>query len=64
MAQRMESRITSDVKITPEDVRKFYYSIPKDSLPLLPAEMQMSQIVLFSKVSKAEKTFNREVIRL
>ena len=29
MAQRMESRITSDVKITPEDVRKFYYSIPK-----------------------------------
>ncbi len=55
MAQRMESRITSDVKITPEDVRKFYYSIPKDSLPLLPAEMQMSQIVLFPKVSKAEK---------
>ena len=54
-AQRMESRITSDVKITPEDVRKFYYSIPKDSLPLLPAEMQMSQIVLFPKVSKAEK---------
>ena len=55
MAQRMESRVTSDVKITPEDVRKFYYSIPKDSLPLLPAEMQMSQIVLFPKVSKAEK---------
>ena len=55
MAQRMESRVTSDIKITPEDVRKFYYSIPKDSLPLLPAEMQMSQIVLFPKVSKAEK---------
>lgn len=55
MAQRMESRITSDIKITPEDVRKFYYSIPKDSLPLLPAEMQMSQIVLFPKVSKVEK---------
>lgn len=55
MAQRMESRITSDVKITPEDVRKFYYSIPEDSLPLLPAEMQMSQIVIFPEVSKAEK---------
>ena len=29
LAQRMEGRITADVKVTPEDVRKFYNNIPK-----------------------------------
>ncbi len=55
LAQRMEGRITADVKITPEDVRKFYNNIPQDSLPILPAEMQISQIVVFPKVDAKEK---------
>ena len=55
LAQRMEGRITADVKVTPDDVRKFYNNIPKDSLPILPAEMQISQIVLFPKVDAQEK---------
>lgn len=54
MAQRMESRITLDVKVTPEDVRKFYNNIPEDSLPILPAEMQISQIVIYPEVDKNE----------
>ena len=36
-------------------LENFIIPFQKDSLPLLPAEMQMSQIVLFPKVSKAEK---------
>ena len=55
LAQRMEGRITTDVKVTPEDVRKFYSNIPQDSLPILPAEMQISQIVVFPKVDNQEK---------
>lgn len=55
LAQRMEGRITADVKVTPEDVRKFYNNIPQDSLPILPAEMQISQIVVFPKVDAQEK---------
>ena len=55
LAQRMEGRITADVKVTPDDVRKFYNNIPKDSLPILPAEMQISQIVVFPKVDAKEK---------
>ena len=43
------------MKVTPEDVRKFYNNIPKDSLPILPAEMQISQIVVFPKVDAKEK---------
>ena len=55
LAQRMEGRISSGIKATPEDVRKFYQSIPQDSLPFLPMEIQLSQIVLFPEVSKKEK---------
>ena len=55
LAQRMEGKITTDVKVTPDDVRKFYNNIPKDSLPILPAEMQISQIVVFPKVDAQEK---------
>ena len=43
------------MKVTPDDVRKFYNNIPKDSLPILPAEMQISQIVVFPKVDAQEK---------
>lgn len=55
LAQRMEGRIAADVKATPEDVRKFYNAIPQDSLPMLPMEIQISQIVLYPKVAKSEK---------
>ena len=58
----MEGRITADVKVTPEDVRKFYNNIPKDSLPILPAEMQISQIVLFPKVNSEEKRLKNKLL--
>ena len=36
LAQRMESKITSNLKVTPQDILKFYNKIPKDSLPIFP----------------------------
>ena len=55
LAQRMESKITSSIKTTPFDVRKFFNEIPKDSLPTLPAEIELSQIVIYPKISSIEK---------
>lgn len=55
LAQRMESSVTSSIKTTPSDVRKFFNSIPVDSLPIFPAQIEMSQIVLFPEVTKYEK---------
>lgn len=55
LAQRMESSVTSSIKTTPSDVRKFFNSIPFDSLPIFPAQIEMSQIVLFPAVTKYEK---------
>ena len=55
LAQRMEGKVTSSLKTTPSDVRKFFNSIPKDSLPMFPAQIEMSQIIIFPKVSSYEK---------
>ncbi len=53
--QKMRSEITTDAKITPSQVRKFYKAIPKDSLPFLPAEYEVAQMLVYAKVSKQEK---------
>jgi peptidyl-prolyl cis-trans isomerase SurA len=54
LAQRMESKITSNTKVTPQDVLKFYNNIPEDSLPVFPEEIYLSQLVVYPKVDKAE----------
>lgn len=41
---QVQSSLVKDVKITPNDVRKFFSGIPKDSLPLIPAMVQVSII--------------------
>ncbi len=53
--QTMRKKITDEVKVTPRQVKKFFSEIPKDSLPFLPAEVEVAQIVHFPKVSKSEK---------
>lgn len=53
--QKMRSEITADAKVTPSQVRKFYKAIPKDSLPFLPAEYEVAQLLVYAKVSKQEK---------
>ena len=51
----MESKITSGVKVTPQEVLKFYNKIPEDSLPLFPEEIYLSQLVVYPKVDKSER---------
>ena len=45
IAQKMQSKISGDVKLTPSEVRLFYNSIPEDSLPLINSEVELQQIV-------------------
>lgn len=53
--QRMQANITDGIKITPSEVKNFFNSIPTDSLPYIPAEVQYAQITLFPQVSDSEK---------
>ena len=55
LIQQMQSKIAGDVKVSPADVRKFYTSIPKDSLPFVESEIQVAQIMRKPPVNLAEK---------
>lgn len=47
VAQRMMQEIHSDIEITPSEVRSYYNDIPEDSLPLINAEVEYSEIVRY-----------------
>jgi peptidyl-prolyl cis-trans isomerase SurA len=49
-AERMQAQIMQNVKVTPQEIDKFYNDIPKDSLPPFPATVEMGQIVIKPKV--------------
>jgi len=55
VVNKMREHITRNVKITPSEVRKFFARIPKDSLPVFPTEMEVSQIVKNPPLLKEEK---------
>ena len=60
VAQRMQQKITEKVGVTPQDVKKFYEGIPKDSLPLINKEVEVGEIVFEPQLSKQEKEIYRE----
>ncbi len=55
LAEMMRQKVTEKVAVTPQQVRMFFRSIPKDSLPYLPAEVELSQIVFWARPSEAER---------
>lgn len=44
--QQMQQRLTSNIKPTPAEIRRFYQSLPMDSIPMMPAEVEV-QILSF-----------------
>jgi parvulin-like peptidyl-prolyl isomerase len=62
LADKMQRNITTDVKITPSEVKKFFGSIPKDSLPFLSTEVSIGQIVKIPEIGKNQKEKAREEI--
>lgn len=55
IVEKMQRTITGNVKITPNDVRKFFNSIPKDSLPYIPSEVEIGHIVRVGQVTREQK---------
>lgn len=53
--QKMQSKITANVKVTPIHVKRFFNSIPKDSLPYFSTEVEVAQLVIEPKAGKAQK---------
>lgn len=44
--QQMQSKLTADIKPTPAEIRRYYNSLPADSIPMMPAQVEV-QILSF-----------------
>ena len=55
MAEMMQNKVVTDVKITPEEVAGFFNAIPKDSLPYFGSEVELSELLYVPQANKEEK---------
>ncbi len=55
LSQRMQAKIVEDVEVTPDEVKAFFNSIPKEDLPIFGAELEIAQIVVEPKTSPEEE---------
>lgn len=53
--QQMQQKLTSSIKPTPAEIRRFYNSLPADSIPMMPAEVEV-QILSFVPPVPVEET--------
>jgi len=55
MANLMRESIIEEIEVTPEEVRQFFNSIPKDERPVFGTELKVAQIVVIPKTTEEEK---------
>ena len=55
LSQKMQSKIVEDFEVTPDEVKVFFNSIPKEDLPIFGSELEVAQIVIKPKVSSEEE---------
>ena len=53
--QQMQAKLTADIKPTPADIRRYYNSLPMDSIPMMPAQVEV-QILSFEPPVPVEET--------
>jgi peptidyl-prolyl cis-trans isomerase SurA len=66
LTQEMERKISSEINVTPKEVKDFFAKIPDDSIPLINSKLTFQQIVHFPEVTtenKKEAAEKLEVIR-
>jgi peptidyl-prolyl cis-trans isomerase SurA len=55
IANKMQGKITENVYVTPIEVKKYFESYSKDSLPDINTEYEIGEIVMHPELTKAEK---------
>ena len=53
--QQMQQKLTSGIKPTPAEIRRYYNSLPIDSIPMMPAQVEV-QIISFEPAVPVEET--------
>lgn len=55
LSEKMQANIVEGIEVTPEEVRQFFKKFSEDELPIIGAELEISQIVKQPKPSEEEK---------
>jgi peptidyl-prolyl cis-trans isomerase SurA len=55
LAQQMQTKITADITVTPNEVKNYFENIPEDSIPFINAEVEVGQIVKKPAITAAAK---------
>ena len=53
--QQMQAKLTQHIKPTPAEIRRYYNSLPTDSIPMMPAQVEV-QILSFEPAVPVEET--------
>jgi len=54
LTQRMQQEITKNINVTPSDIRAYYRNLPQDSLPMVPTQFELQQIVAYPEIDQKE----------
>ncbi len=54
IVEQVKSNLTKDVKATPRDVRRYYESLPEDSIPYVPMQVEAQIITINPSVQRQE----------
>ena len=60
LVRRMQSDIVGSTKTTPAEVKEYFASIPRDSLPYFNAEVELGELIIIPKISEEEKQKARQ----
>lgn len=55
IAEKMQQKITENTTVTPLEVKKYFDAYNKDSLPDIGTEVEVGEIAIYPKLTKAEK---------
>jgi len=55
LANQMQTKIVTDIQVSPNDVRKFFKTIPKDSIPEVNPEYEIAHIVIKPPIEIKQK---------
>ena len=54
LIQKMREKLVEDIKVTPADVRNYFRSLPEDSLPFVPTEVEVQIVTQTPRIEQEE----------
>ena len=60
LAQKMQNKLISIIKVTPAEVKESYISLPDSEIPIMPTQVEVAQIVVKAEITDEQKDKIRE----